>query len=69
MPKNQQPHPQCLLEFYTPGWKMGSGIPISLAPGTYRITHQSQVAGVTYWDLEGMYRIDSRRVEQAKKAG
>ncbi len=68
MQKNQ-PQPMCFLKFYTPGWKMGSGVPISLAPGTYRITNQSRVGGVTYWDLDGIYRVDSRRVEQVKKAG
>lgn len=53
----------CILNAYTPGWQMGTGVPTSLAPGAYQITRRFQLQGITYWDLDDTFRVDSRRVQ------
>ncbi|MCA9071865.1 MAG: hypothetical protein KDA84_23215 [Planctomycetaceae bacterium] len=59
----------CILNAYTPAWQMGTGVPTSLAPGAYQITREFQLAGITYWDLNNTFRVDSRRVRDANTGG
>ena len=51
--------PTCLIQNYSPAWQLGTGLPISLAPGTYPITGEDQLQGVVYFRLGDAYRIDS----------
>ncbi len=51
--------PPCLIQNYSPAWQLGTGLPISLAPGTYPITGEDQLQGVVYFRLGDAYRIDS----------
>ncbi len=51
--------PPCLIQNYSPAWQLGTGLPISLAPGTYPITGEDQLQGVVYFRLGDTYRIDS----------
>ena len=43
---------------YTRGWMLGSGVPVNIAPGTYRVAGEDCIAGVDYLRLEGRYRIE-----------
>ena len=49
----------CLIQNYSPAWQLGTGLRISLAPGTYPITGEDQLQGVVYFRLGDTYRIDS----------
>ena len=51
--------PPCLIQNYSPAWQLGTGLAISLAPGTYPITGENQLQGVVYFRLGDTYRIDS----------
>ena len=43
---------------YIRGWMLGSGVPVSIAPGTYRMAGEERIGGVGYLQLEGRYRIE-----------
>ncbi len=43
--------PTCLIQSYSPAWQLGTGLAISLAPGTYPITGENQLQGVVYFRL------------------
>lgn len=51
--------PSCLIQNYSPAWELGTGLPISLAPGTYPITGEDQLQEVLYFRLNDTYRIES----------
>ena len=56
---NYEEKPVCLLQSDSPAWQLGTGLPISLAPGTYPITGEDQLQGVVYFRLGDAYRIES----------
>ena len=49
----------CEFHHYIYGWKVGTGIRVSLAPGKYRITAEEQIDGRMFLKLDNSYRIDA----------
>lgn len=50
----------CVFRRYTPAWEVGTGLPVSLAPGRYRVTGEEYRNGICYLELNETYRVDAR---------
>ena len=46
---------RCTLHRYRRAWEIGTGLPVGLEPGEYRITGQHIVNGVPFVELDGAY--------------
>ena len=55
----------CTFRRYTRAWQSGTGLRVSLAPGKYQVTGEERLNGVTFFCLEGGYRIDVRELPSA----
>ncbi len=49
----------CLIRNYSPAWALGTGLRVSLPPGTYPITGEDRLQQVVYFRLSDAYRIES----------
>lgn len=47
----------CDFRYYTPAWKIGTGLQVSLPPGKYLVTSEEVRDGVRYFCLDETYRI------------
>ena len=45
---------------YIRAWEMGTGLPVSLEPGEYRVTGEELLNGVRYLRLNDTFRVDVR---------
>ena len=52
------------VDRYTRAWAIGTGLPVTLAPGNYRITGEDQIGSSVHLRLEETYRL--RAVETSK---
>ncbi len=50
------------VDHYAKAWRLGTGLPVALTPGQYRITGEDRMNGVVYYRLNDMYRVDSREL-------
>lgn len=55
------------LEQYTHAWALGTGVPVSLPPGHYHVTGETETAGVRYFEVNRRYRVDSRKISASLK--
>ena len=60
---NTDSEQHCTVRRYTPAWEVGTGLRVSLAPGRYRITGREHLAGVEYYALDNVFRVDVRQLE------
>ena len=52
----------CTFENYTPAWRLGTGLRVSLPPGSYEVTGEDHLDDRTYFRLDDAYRIDARKI-------
>ncbi len=48
----------CHLDNYTQAWTIESGLRVSLAPGSYRVTGEERLNGIRYLCLDERFRLD-----------
>ena len=49
------PNERCVVTRYERGWALGTGLPVGLKPGAYRITGEGDVNGIAFLQLNGTY--------------
>jgi hypothetical protein len=54
----------CRLDRYTPAWAVGTGLRVTLAPGSYSIVGEEEVGGVQFLRLGDGYKVDARHIEE-----
>ncbi|QDT38076.1 hypothetical protein [Stratiformator vulcanicus] len=47
---------------YLPVWEIGTGLPLSLAPGAYELTGRVIVDGRWLYEIDHRYRTNAREV-------
>lgn len=57
----------CLFEQYTPAWELGTGLRVSLPPGSYRVTGEEMLDGSRYVRLNEVYRVNVRDIANMTK--
>ncbi len=47
----------CSITKYTPAWALGTGLRVSVAPGTYPVTCEQTFDGICYLTLGEAFRV------------
>ncbi len=50
------------LRRHTPGWRVGTGLPVSLPPGQYAVTDEQSDGENSYLVLDETFRVRKRSV-------
>ena len=53
------------VDRYTQAWAIGTGLPVTLAPGNYRITGEDQIGSNVHLRLDDTYRLRAVETSQA----
>jgi len=61
-PMPNQANQCCTFESYTPAWRLGTGLRVSLPPGSYEVTGEDHLDERTYFRLDDAYRIDGQEI-------
>ena len=47
----------CSITKYTPAWALGTGLRVSVTPGTYSVTSEQTLNGICYLTLGEAFRV------------
>lgn len=59
-----EPFRYCQVKHYVTAWVIGTGLPVGLKPGEYRITESSNINGALFLQLDGVFRCPAEACEQ-----